>query len=236
VQPDYENVHKVMTMQESREPQQANTGAIAYPPVYPVPQNPYYPPAPPVKISFWTRFWRMNRLLIRRLLRGSMIVGRVLRPFAATLVIAIVLLGVIGWMSYQIWGPKPGVPAFQRTNAIPPAGPIETFMQGQQNFNADMMWDAFSTEYQAAQLASGASKATLQAMTTARHNQGFQYVHYDYIGGVATGNGSMYYYSVDLSVQNQHHFLPIIFTTNADGKIVDISSPLYPPTPSNNSN
>jgi hypothetical protein len=223
-----------MTMQESREPQQANTGSIAYPPVYTAPQNPYYPPAPPVKISVWTRFWRMNRLLLRRLLRGSMVVGRVLRPYAATLIVAIVLLGVIGWMSYLLWGPKAGVPSFQRANAIPPAGAIETFMQGQQSFNADMMWDAYSTDYQATQLASGASKATLQAMTTARHNQGFQYVHYDYIGGVAVGAGSMYFYSVDLTVQNQHHYIPIIFQTDADGKIVDISSPLYPPPPSSN--
>src|SRR5215212_9982363 len=62
-----------------------------------------------------------------------------------------------------------------------------------------------------------------------RHNQGFQYVHYDYIGGVPVDTGSMYFYSVDLSVQNEHHYIPIIFQTDADGKIVDISSPLYPP-------
>jgi hypothetical protein len=175
------------------------------------------------------RFRRLCRLMLRRLWYGGAVVGRVLRPYAGFVVVVIALLGVIGWMSYLLWGPKPGVPSFQRANAIPPAAPIETFMQGQQNFNADMMWDAYSTDYQAAQLANGASKATLQAMTTARQNQGFQYVHYDYIGGVPIDTGSMYFYSVDLSVQNQHHYVPIIFTADADGKIVNISSPLYPP-------
>jgi hypothetical protein len=218
-----------MTMEETRESQQAGAMPVAYQPVYPAPQNPYY--APSVPAGRWVRFRRLCRLMLRRLWYGAAVAGRMLRPYAATLVVAIVLLGVIGWMSYQIWGPKPGVPSFQRANAIPPAGAIETFMQGQQSFNADMMWDAYSPDYQAAQLQSGASKATLQSLTTARHNQGFQYVHYDYIGGVAVDTGSMYFYSVDLSVQNQHHYIPIIFQTDADGKIVDISSPLYPPPP-----
>jgi hypothetical protein len=92
-----------------------------------------------------------------------------------------------------------------------------------------MMWDAYSTDYQAAQLANGASKATLQSLTNTRHSQGFQYVHYDYIGGVSIDTGSMYFYSVNLSVQNQNLYVPIIFTTDGDGKIVNISSPLYPP-------
>src|SRR5215212_10525994 len=153
-----------MTMEETRETQQAGAVPAAYQPVYPAPPNPYY--APPVKAGRWVRFRRLCRLMLRRLWYGAAVVGRVLRPYAATLIVAIVLLSVIGWMSYLLWGPKPGEPSFQRAGAIPPAAAIETFMQGQQNFNADMMWDAYSTNYQAAQLASGASKATLQAMTT----------------------------------------------------------------------
>ena len=58
------------------------------------------------------------------------------------------------------------MPSFQRANALPPAAAIETFIKGQQNFNADMMWDAYSTDYQATQLANGASKATLQAQAS----------------------------------------------------------------------
>ena len=223
------NVHKGMTMEDTRESQQAGAPPAVYQPGYPAPQHYYYPPAPPIKVGRWTRTRRLGRLLLRRLWYGAVVGGRVLRPYAGFVVIVMALLGVIGWMSYLLWAPKPGVPSFQRANAIPPAVAIETFMQGQQNFNADMMWDAYSADYQAAQLENGASKATLQSLTTTRHNQGFKYVHYDYIGGVAIDTGSMYFYSVNLSVQSQNFYLPIIFTTDVDGKIVNISSPLYPP-------
>jgi len=40
-----------MTMEETRESQQAGTVPAAYQPVYPAPQNPYY--APPVKAGAW---------------------------------------------------------------------------------------------------------------------------------------------------------------------------------------
>jgi len=216
-----------MTMEETRDSQPAGAVPVAYQPVYSAQQNPYYAPAIPA--GRWVRFRRLCRLMLRRLWYAGAVAGRALRPYAATLVVAIMLLSVIGWMSYQIWGPKPGLPAFQRANAIPPASAIETFMQGQQSFNVDMMWDAYSTDYQATQLASGASKATLKSLTATRHDQGVQYTHYDYIGGVATDTGSMYYYSVNLSVKNQNLFIPIIFTTDANGKIANISSPLYPP-------
>jgi hypothetical protein len=229
---DQMNVHKVMTMEESREPQQAATGPIAHPTLYSPPQNPYFAPAPPIKVSRWTRLRRMSRLLLRRLLRGTMVVGRVLRPYAAFIVVVVALLGVIGWMSYLLWGPKAVTPAFQRADSLPPTSAVETFIKGQQNFNADMMWDAYSTDYQANQLANGASKATLQARVNSERNMGLQYVHYDYIGGVSLDNGSMYFYSVDLALQDQHARFPIIFKADADGKIVGIDSPLNRTGPS----
>jgi hypothetical protein len=154
------------------------------------------------------------------------VVGRVARPYAAFIVVTIALLGVIGWMSYMLWGPKAKPVAFDRVDSLPPAAAVETYIQGQQNFNADMMWDAYSTDYQANQLANGASKATLQAQASSQRSAGLQYVHYDYIGGVTLDNGSMYFYSVDLSLQNQHARFPIIFKADQDGKIIGIDSPL----------
>ena len=57
------NVHKGMTMEETRESQQAGAAPVAYQPVYPTPQNPYYAPAPPVKAGRWVRFRRLCRLM-----------------------------------------------------------------------------------------------------------------------------------------------------------------------------
>jgi hypothetical protein len=213
-------------MEEMRDSQQAGAAPAAYQPVYPTPQPPYYAPVPPIKAGRWTRTRRMTRLLLRRLWYGGAVARRVLRPYAATLVVAFVLLGVIGWMSYLLWAPKAASVAFQRADSLPPAPAVETFIKGQQDFNADMMWDAYSTDYQANQLATGASKATLQAQASSQRNAGLQFVHYDYIGGVSLDNGSMYFYSVDLSLQNQHARFPIIFKADQDGKIIGIDSPL----------
>jgi len=163
---------------------------------------------------------------------GTAVVGRFLRPYTATLVVAFVLLGVIGWMSYLLWAPKAAPAAFQRAESLPPAPAVETYIKGQQAYNADMMWDAYSTDYQAAQLANGASKGTLQAQADSVRTQGIQFVHSDYIGGVQLDNGgSIYFYTIDLSKAELHRRFPYVFTADADGKIVDVDSPfLRPPS------
>lgn len=217
--------HKVTTMEETREPQQIVAAPVAYQPVYPAPQNPYYAP-PPVKAGRFTRFRRLSRLLVRRLVYGGVVLGRIMRPYAAFIAIIVALLGVVGWMSYMLWAPKAAPAAFQRADSLPPAAAVETYIKGQQSFNADMMWDAYSTDYQANQLANGASKATLQAQASSQRSAGLKFVHYDYIGGVTLDTGSMYFYSVDLSLQNQRARFPIIFKADQDGKIVGIDSPL----------
>jgi hypothetical protein len=214
-----------MTMEETRESQQAVAAPVAYQPVYPAPQPPYYY-APPAKPSRWMRFRRLCRLMLRRLLYGGTIIGRFLRPYAGFVIVIIAMLGVIGWMSYMLWAPKAAPAAFKRAESLPPAAAVETFIKGQQDFNADMMWDAYSTDYQANQLAAGASKATLQAQASSQRSAGLKFDHYDYIGGVTLDNGSMYFYSVDLSLQNQHARFPIIFKADQDGKIIGIDSPL----------
>jgi hypothetical protein len=211
-------------MEESREPQQTVTTPVAYQPVYPAAQPPYF--AAPAQASRWTRLRRMSRLMLRRVLYGTTVVGRVVRPYAGFIVVILALLGVIGWMSYMLWGPKEIQPAFQRAESIPPAPAVENFIKGQQNFNADMMWDAYSTNYQANQLANGASKATLQAQADDLRSRGLQYVHSDYIGGVKLDDGrSMYFYTIDMAMASQHGRFPFVFTADADGKIVNVDSP-----------
>jgi hypothetical protein len=215
-------------MEETRETQQAGTAPVAYQSVYPAQQAPYY--APPAPAGRWLRFRRLCRLLLRRLWYAGTIVGRALRPYAAFVAIVIALLGVIGWMSYLLWAPKAAPAAFERAESLPPAPAVETFIKGQQAYNADMMWDAYSTDYQANQLANGASKATLQAQASGMRNAGLQFVHSDYIGGVKLDDGrSMYFYTIDLARADQHGRFPYVFTADADGKIVDVDSPFLRP-------
>jgi hypothetical protein len=210
-----------MMMDNNRELQPQPTSTAIYPPAYPTAQ-PTYVPEPPIKASRWLWFRRTLRLLLVRLIRGLMAVGRVLRPYAAFVVAIIALLGVIGWMSYMLWGPAETAPAFQRADSLPPAIAIENYIKGQQSYNADIMWDAYSPDYQAAQLANGASKATLQAQANRERSMGLKYVRYDYIGGVTSDDGSLYFYSVDLALQTQHGRFPMVFRADKDGKITKI--------------
>jgi hypothetical protein len=171
--------------------------------------------------------------MLRRLWYAGVVLGRVLRPYAATLAVAIVLLGVIGWMSYQLWGPKAASATFQRADSLPPAPAVETFLKGQQDYNADLMWEAYSSDYQDAQLANGtSSKEKLQALANIVKKQEIQFVHSDYIGGVQIEDGgSRYFYNLDLAQGNVHRHFPYVFTADADGKIVDVDSPfLRPPS------
>ncbi|MCS6940295.1 MAG: hypothetical protein RMJ55_02130 [Roseiflexaceae bacterium] len=193
---------------------------------YPV-QSPYPYYHTPPRVGAAGRFARLMRLLLRRVLYNLVLLGRAMRPYALTLAVAFVLLSVIGWMSWQLWGPKPDGPTFTRADSIPPAPAVLNYLQGRKTFNADLMWDSFSTEYQTARLNAGASKATLQSQANIEKNMGLVYNRYDYIGGIPLDDGgSMYFYAVQVSLQSQKAKVPLIITANPDGKIINIISPL----------
>lgn len=214
-------------MEESREQQHPLT-AVVVPSIYPQQQLSTYSAVPPARPGRWLTFRRTLRLMLVRILRGLIIGGRALRPYAAFLFVVIALLGVIGWMGIQLWWPKTTSTSVvdQRVAALAPAPAVETYMKGRQSYNADMMWDSFSTEYQADQLESGASKSTMQAQANRERMIGLKYERYEYIGGVKLEDGSgMYFYALQLSLQNQQAKLPIVFSADADGKIERIILP-----------
>lgn len=214
-------------MEEPREQQYPVAGPQT-PPAYPAQPPTYYAawePAPPPARPRVIR--RTLRLLMRRMLYGMALLGRAMRPVAGFVVAIVALLVVVGWLGFQLWGPKAEGPAFQRADSLPPAEGIERFLQGQQNFDANLMWDAFSSGYQADQLKSGASKETLQAQVDNQRQLGLHFVHYDYVGGIKLDDGGgLYFYAVDVEASSQRAKLPIIFTADDNGKIVRISSPL----------
>jgi hypothetical protein len=211
----------VKTMEGSHEPQLPVVSAPAVHSALPAPI------APPVKRpGRFLVFWRITRLLFRRWLYAMTILFRWLRPVAGFLAVIIALVGVIGWMAAQLWWPAGDAPRDARVAPLAPASAIETFLQGQQTYNADLMWQAYSADYQAAQLERGATKDVLQAQADSQRRRGLQYVRSDYIGGVKLEDGrSMYFYTVDLALEAQHGKFPYIFTADPDGKIVAIDSP-----------
>ena len=183
--------------------------------------------APPAKRpGRFLVFRRLIRLLFVRWLYAMTILFRWIRPVAGFVAAIVFLLGVIGWMAIQLWWPTGDGPRDARVAPLPPTSAIESFLQGQQTYNAELMWQAYSTDYQAAQLERGATKAVLQAQADSQRRRGLQYVRADYIGGVMLEDGrSMYFYTVDLALESQHGKFPYIFTADTEGKIVEIDSP-----------
>lgn len=215
-------------MQDPRDQQRQPAQPVIYPQQYAVPQQPQYYQAPPARRAGpFGVFGRLLRLVVRRLLYGVVLVGRALRPIAGAMVVGTLSLLVIGWLSWQLWGPKPGAPDIGRAESIPQAAAVQNYLQGRRSFNAELMWEAFSSDYQAERLSAGASKATLQSQVNNEKLRGFQYGSAEYIGGVKLEDGgSMYFYSIPLSVQSQKVKVPLVIMADREGRISSMLDPL----------
>jgi len=154
----------------------------------------------------------------------------VLRPLRSHILFAIVtiaLLSVIGWMSYTIWGSKSAASADPRVAVLEPAPAIQNYLTGRKTYNADLMWEAFSNNYQARQLQNGGSKSTMQSVARQEKRLGLEYRKIQYIGGVKLDDGGhMYNYSVDVVVNKRTFRLPVVFMSDREEKIEYIISPL----------
>ncbi|NJO84246.1 MAG: hypothetical protein HC828_16640 [Blastochloris sp.] len=89
------------------------------------------------------------------------------------------------------------------------------------------MWDAYSSEYQAAQLGRGVSKENMQAQVETLKLRGLQFQNFEYVGGKKTNDGNtLYTYYTGIKVQNRTFTFPVTFTVDGDGKVTDVMSPL----------
>ena len=207
-------------MEESHEAQLPVISGPAAPPA-PLLQPDHALIAPPAKRpGRWLRLRRTLRLLFRRWLYAMTLVFRWMRPYAVFVGIVAVLLGVVVWMGVQLWWPSASTTQDVRVVALPPPPAVQNYIQGQQTFNADLMWESLSATSQVSHLQNGVSKATMQAQANNERTGGLQYRHYDYIGGVKLNDGgSMYFYAVDLSSPQGSAKLPITFLADSDGKV-----------------
>jgi hypothetical protein len=214
-------------MEEPRDQQRPLPGQVVYPQQYAVAQPPYPYQQPAQRPGRFGTFGRLTRLLLRRVLYGLVQIGRALRPVAGAVTIGVISLAIIGWLAWQVWGPKPGVIDIGRAESIPQAAAVQNYLQGRKAFDAELMWEAFSSDYQAERLSTGATKATLQSQANNEKLRGFQYGSADYIGGVPLDDGgSMYFYSVTLQVQSQRVKVPLVIMADREGKISNMIDPL----------
>jgi hypothetical protein len=215
-------------MEEPRN-QPPAAGQVVYPQQYAAvqPPYPYQQPQPAPRTGAFGTFGRLMRLMLRRFLYGLVLFGRALRPIAGAVVVGSIALVVTSWLAWQLWGPKPGVVDIGQTESIPQAAAVQNYLQGRKSFDAELMWEAFSSDYQAERLSAGATKATLQSQANNEKLRGFQYGNAEYIGGVPLEDGgSMYFYSVVLQVQSQKVKVPLVIMADREGKISNMIDPL----------
>lgn len=228
-------------MEEPREKQQSLPPAA--PPPHPagylstqqVPAN--YQPATPnhalhpahaVRMSRLTMIRRLARLLLRRILYAGVMVWRVLRPRLLTVAIVGVLLCIIAIQSVMLLAQQSSragdAAGLNRAAAtIPPPPAVETFLRGQREYDADLMWGTFSDSLKAALSDRGFSKSTWQNQADRERQMGVRYVGYEYIAGLELHESreSVFFYLVDREIPSTDRAgaTSYVFFVDQDGKI-----------------
>lgn len=176
------------------------------------------------------RVGRALRFLLRKLLWIVFSVLRLAwRHPALTL-----LLGIVAYLGYQqaqaYFAPPPSTappPAIQAAPLIQPPESVQQYLEGQRNFDAEAMWDAFSEETKAAHLAEGSSLSTFKRAIERMRESGLRYGDSHYIGGYRLENGLSYYFYVT-EVRNdagQSAQVYQIFTVDKEGKVIQVDTP-----------
>lgn len=200
-------------------------------PPYPPPQHPGSPDvhyvAPPVAEPVREGVVeRVIRLLLRRAAYGLILAGRVIRPRLGWLLLTLFLIGIIGLETIALVAPLfVGRLSDNRPPAIPLSADVESFLQGQARYDADMMWDAFSPGFQEYLLGQGVSKDDLAAQVENEREGGQKYRKFSYVGGInLQGDQRMYFYAVDIESPqaNRNGTFSFVFTVDKDGKIVGL--------------
>ncbi|MBX0328298.1 hypothetical protein K2Z83_11490 [Oscillochloris sp. ZM17-4] len=169
---------------------------------------------------------RATRLVLRRVARGLILAGDVIRPRLGWVLLTLFLVGVIGLETIALVAPFFAAKITDsRPPPIPAAAAVESFLRGQATFDADMMWDSFSPRFQASLIDKGTSRDQLASQMQSARDSGQTYTGFSYIGGVTLKDAQkMYFYAVDVrsAQSNNSGTLSFVFTVDQSGKIANI--------------
>ncbi|MEI8305922.1 MAG: hypothetical protein WCF99_02540 [Chloroflexales bacterium] len=167
---------------------------------------------------------RATRLVLRRVAYGLILAGRVIRPRLGWVLLTLFLVGIISIETIALIAPLfVAKLADNRPPLIPTSAAVESFLQGQSHYDAEMMWESFSPRLQASLIDQGISKDQLAAQVKSERDGGQKYKKISYVGGVALrGEQLMYFYAIDIesSQASRNGTFSFIFTVDKSGKIV----------------
>lgn len=207
-------------------------------PGYPAPQQPqlYVPratrKAPPA---------RVGRRLLRRTVMGVSAAFQAIFGVRPLLVVAfLALLGFTAWLAFDRWlapvAPSltPNAPSGAATVTLPPEAPtILTYLDATKKGDANAVWETLGTEEKVRRLERGDDKSVLAGVFEFQQQNGVYYSTYHFIGARGmdgtedTSRGGMFFYVADVKVNGQTRSLPLLFTVDDKGHIVQVDDALY---------
>jgi len=121
----------------------------------------------------------------------------------------------------------PSVPGLSSQTLRPATAPTstETYLRGNRDYDADLMWSSLNTDAQSRLKDQGGSVEDLQRQMDSAKQRGIKLEEVAYIGGRALPDGtSMQFYLVGIRQQARSDidYQPYMFTLDRDGKIAKV--------------
>ena len=163
----------------------------------------------------------INRIL-HRVIRGL-----VMHPIRLV-VFLVALVAAAGLVMFQSGLPALSMslpsPSFRVGGSAPAS--TESYMKGNETFNAELVWNALSEEAQGRLRSRGTNVQALQDQMDQAKQAGRQFNQVTYIGGQSFPDGtSMHFYTVlsrGLQSRGEPEPIPYVFTLDQSGKIVRV--------------
>lgn len=219
--------------------QQAYAPAIAAGYAAPV-ANPYAsqgqvvasPPAPRVSKA------RLGRRMMRRTVRGTSKVGKVMFGVRPGLVVAFILVVLFtGWLAYDKWltgsGPNATPNAANKSGVVtlPPETPtVQAYLTAMQKGDADAVWNTLNPTEKARRIARGEDKTTLSQILQLEQQAKMTYTALHYVGSYQetdSARTALYFYVGDTGGGAQTRNVPLLFAVDSHGMIVEVEDTLY---------
>jgi len=192
------------------------------------------PPAPRASKA------RIGRRMLRRAVRGTSAVGKVMFGVRPGLMVTLILLLLFtGWLAYGKWvagsgaGATPNAPN-GGTVSLPPETPaVQAYLKAIQKGDTNAAWDSLGAQEKAHRIARGDGKTVLDAVLKMEQQQGFTYAGYHYVAGYGKNGaadpskGGIYFYVADVGTGTQKQSVPLVFVMDNNGQIGQVSDQLY---------
>lgn len=100
---------------------------------------------------------------------------------------------------------------------------IQTFLRGQQEFNAALMWESISDELRTTLERQGETPQTMQRKLDLERASGRQFTAHEYVAQRTLSNGNtVHFYMLTRAQGDQVRQIPYLFTIDQAGKIAGI--------------